>query len=248
MTNPDPGPPAENTPELDLAWLRRWIQPQHLEAEARAAYREELRSHPTRRLVLKSFLRDSRVAPIHRLFSEEAHFESSLGLYSAYGYVSREVWLQAEEKDRFFKYGRLAGILPGFELSRNLAGFLKLRAALVDSRFRDYLAEVTGLRLSAGTMPHGHSYSSTDFLKCHDDDDRDRLLTLVLYLSKGWRPEYGGALHLLDRAGREEKVEAEYNSLVLFDVTAKTQHYIAPVTAPGKLRQSIGCWYHKPSA
>ena len=68
-----------------------------------------------------------------------------------------------------------------------------------------------------------HSMTAGDFLKQHDDNNRNRRLALVLYLSPDWKPEYGGSLKIADPAGDgESTVAANYNSLVAFDTLAGT--------------------------
>lgn len=227
--------------------LEAWVQPQHLEERAIASYREAFGSHPARCLVSRDFLRPEVAASIHRFLSREAEFTTSYGLYSTGGYVSEEAWREAPDEDRFFRFGKLSGIRSGFQLSRNVVSFLKLRSALVDMGFKRLLEEMTGLALGDGSTPYGHRYGSEDYLRVHDDDCEDRCLTLVLYFSRSWRPEFGGALHMIDGRGNEEKLEAEYNSLVMFDVTVKAEHFIAPVRATaGEPRLSIGCWFLRP--
>ena len=86
-----------------------------------------------------------------------------------------------------------------------------------------------------------------DFLKPHSDDNRNRSLALVIYLSPAWLSRFGGALNVVDSQGRRTIIEAEYNSMVVFDVAAGTTHFVDPINSnAGALsRLTIGGWYHK---
>jgi Rps23 Pro-64 3,4-dihydroxylase Tpa1-like proline 4-hydroxylase len=86
-----------------------------------------------------------------------------------------------------------------------------------------------------------------DFLKPHNDDNRNRSLALVIYLSADWAPHFGGALNVVDGEGRTTKIEAEYNSMVVFDVAADTRHFVDPIPQDNFARVTIGGWYHKPA-
>jgi Rps23 Pro-64 3,4-dihydroxylase Tpa1-like proline 4-hydroxylase len=70
-----------------------------------------------------------------------------------------------------------------------------------------------------------------------------------MYLSPGWSPSFGGALHMADEAGGDTRVEATYNSIVVFDVQAENSHLVAPIEgAAGETRRlTIGGWYPKPA-
>jgi len=75
-----------------------------------------------------------------------------------------------------------------------------------------------------------------------------RSIALVMYLSPGWQPSYGGALHMADQTG-ESRIEATFNSIVVFDVQAENTHLVAPIeTAAGSTRRlTIGGWYPTPA-
>ena len=53
----------------------------------------------------------------------------------------------------------------------------------------------------------------------------------MIYLSPGWQPSYGGALHMLDQTGGDSTIEATFNSIVVFDVQAENEHLVAPIEA-----------------
>ena len=89
-----------------------------------------------------------------------------------------------------------------------------------------------------------------DFLRPHTDDNRNRQLALVIYLSAEWENRLGGVLHVIDKANNDAMVPPAYNSLVAFDVLTDTQHFVTPITpeAGTKARLTIGGWYHKAGA
>jgi Rps23 Pro-64 3,4-dihydroxylase Tpa1-like proline 4-hydroxylase len=113
---------------------------------------------------------------------------------------------------------------------------------------RFFFEQVTGIKLGMSDDFGSHSMSVGHFLKPHDDDNRNRRLALVLYLSPDWESAYGGSLHIIDQGGSETVVPATYNSLVAFDTRAGTTHYVAPIaeSAGDRRRVTIGGWYHEP--
>ena len=77
----------------------------------------------------------------------------------------------------------------------------RLRDALYSDKFVDFLQQATGIELSRGRLDlSSHIYRRGDYLGCHDDDieeaEEGRRIAFILYLSKDWKPEYGGALSL----------------------------------------------------
>jgi Rps23 Pro-64 3,4-dihydroxylase Tpa1-like proline 4-hydroxylase len=82
----------------------------------------------------------------------------------------------------------------------------------------------------------------------HTDDVKDKRLSFVFYLSPQWEAEYGGTLNLIDQDGNVLEVSPEHNSLVIFDVTARTEHFISPVeaSAGNKARLTISGWFLTP--
>ncbi len=234
------------TTRADLSWLGSWIDPGHLEADARRAYRETFASR--RRLVLKRFLRRQVADESYQFLAHEAKYRKIHRLHSVpVNETSEELWHEAEESDRVYRIGRLAGVRPEFRLSPNLVGYLKLCAVVSDSRFGAFLEEITGTVLDRLASPHVNAFEVGDCLTVHDDNVGRRRLAVIIYLSKGWDPGFGGALHMID--GEEEKIEAQYNSFVVFDVTAENRHFVAPVEASAgeRLRLALSVWGEGPS-
>jgi Rps23 Pro-64 3,4-dihydroxylase Tpa1-like proline 4-hydroxylase len=90
---------------------------------------------------------------------------------------------------------------------------------------------------------------SDDFLRLHTYSGHNQRLAFILYLTPDWRPEFGGALCLLDAAGVPTRVDARFNRLALFDVAARSRHYVEPIRpeAGGLPRLTVGGWFDNPS-
>jgi hypothetical protein len=241
---------------MDQQWLGEWIQPQHLTQTALDAYHEAFVSHPSRLLLLPNFLNSSVVESLSRFLLSEAKFENLFGLYSACGknrfgtaVVTEEEWLSADEKDRFYLMQRFVGVQPDSKLSPNLLTFLRFRRAFNDLRFRQFFQKVSGLifDLESSTFD-AFRLSRENFLRKHSDTAGKYRLAFIFYVSPEWKPCFGGALHMIGRDGSETKIEAAHNGLVIFDVEAKTRHYVAAIApcAGETPRLSISGWLHKP--
>ena len=228
--------------------LRRWIQPQHLDAAAIAGYRGSFESHPARLVVVHGFFREDVAERLSRFLLREAEYRPEYGIYSVEGAVPEERYLAADDGDRFFRLHRLAGIPEQHRFSRNALTYLQLRDAFQQPAFESYFEELSGMELGASDDFGVHSMRRGDYLRAHADDNKDRALALVMYLTPEWSPAFGGSLHMVHPDGGETRVDADYNSIVVFDVLAGTSHSVAPVEASsGDLaRVTIGGWYHRP--
>ena len=83
-----------------------------------------------------------------------------------------------------------------------------------------------------------------DFLRPHSDDNRNRRLALVIYLSHNWQRDFGGLLRVVHEDGNFTEVEPEFNSMIAFDVLSAPAHFVLPICAD-QPRLSIGGWYHR---
>jgi hypothetical protein len=234
---------------VNQASLQPWIKPQHLTEDALKKYREEFSSHPARVILLEDFLTDKIAGKLHAFLSREAQFATEYGLYSVEGAATEDRWLQAEEEDRFFRLGKLAATPPEFRLSPNTLTYLKFRQTFQRPEFTEFFETLTGLPLGASDDFGVHSMRTGDFLRAHSDDNKNRRIALVIYLSPDWQPSYGGNLQVFDKSGTPTEVVPSYNSMVVFDVLAETTHLVTPVTsaAGDQSRLTIGGWYHQPS-
>lgn len=232
---------------INREWLSSWIQRNHLEDEALARYRHAFVSHPVRLLSIKDFLQPDVAERLSRFLKAEAEFTTEYGLYSVEGAVAMEQWSAASQEDRFFRFRKLTGTAREFQVSRNALTYVQFRQAFQRPEFRAFFEAVSDLRLGWSDDFGSHSMTQGDFLRPHSDDNRNRQLALVIYLSPEWEPRFGGVLHVIDKDGREITIPPDYNSLVAFDVLTESQHLVSPITpeAGSAARLSIGGWYHK---
>jgi hypothetical protein len=224
------------------------IQPQHLEPAAVDANRAAFQSNPARFIVLEDFLDVDLADRLSEFLRREATFEPEFGLYAAEEHkVDEAQWSSAAPDDRFFRYSRLVGTPPEHQFSPNSLAYLRFRTTFqTDDELRRFFETSSGLELARSDDFGSHSMGAGDFLKEHDDNNRDRRLALVLYLSPDWEREFGGSLHIVAPDGQAWVVDPEYNSLVAFDTLAGTVHFVEEVTekAGERRRVTIGGWYH----
>lgn len=143
-----------------------------------------------------------------------------------------------------------------FEQSNDLANVDGKSLKLLYETFRTDLAlwmeKNTEITLNKNISMSSSCYSDTDYLLCHDDNMGDRRIAFVLYLSKDWTAEDGGALDLFDtdEHGQPRNVVKslvpQYNSLVFFEVEDNSYHQVAEVVSPVKSRWTINGWFHGP--
>jgi hypothetical protein len=233
-----------------LSPLTALVEPHHLTDDAVAAYRSEFQSSPARHVVLKDFLKLAVAERLSRFLDTEAEYATEHGLFGIDQGVDEHQWNAADESSRFFRFSKLVGTQPQYQLSENALTYLRFRSTFqTDAELRGFFAAITGMDLGASDDFGSHSMRAGDFLKHHDDDNRNRVLALVLYLSPEWKREYGGTLKIVEPSGSELTVDATYNSLVAFDTRAGTSHYVVPISpdAGTRKRLTIGGWYHEPA-
>lgn len=87
-------------------------------------------------------------------------------------------------------------------------------------------------------MPNARNFVLNNFfvldrLLCHDDKCEDRHIAFVLYLTEDWTQEDGGNLELFDSDENGDPflpvvtIPATFNTLVLFEVSAKSYHQVS---------------------
>ncbi|XP_045473021.1 prolyl 3-hydroxylase OGFOD1 [Harmonia axyridis] len=114
-----------------------------------------------------------------------------------------------------------------------------------------WVAELTGFEL-INISATCSCYTNTDFLLVHDDQNEDRMVAFVYYMTgpKGWDSSKGGSLDLLskDAKGLPDKIVKNIlpknNQLVFFPVTNDSYHQVAEVTALEDTRLTINGWFH----
>jgi Rps23 Pro-64 3,4-dihydroxylase Tpa1-like proline 4-hydroxylase len=233
---------------IDQRFLGSWIQEQHLQEETVASYREAFASHPARLIFIRNFLVEPVAQKLSRFLGEEGDFSFEHGLYSKEGAVPEDEWEKSPDDDRFFRLGKLVGTPPQFQMSPNALTYLRFRQTFQRPEFKAFFEAIAGIPLGSSDDFGAHFMRAGDFLKPHSDDNRNRRLALVLYLSPGWQESFGGELRVVERDGTVHTIEPEYNSMVAFDVLTETSHYIEPIlpAAGDQPRLTIGGWYHNP--
>jgi len=236
---------------VDRQKLGAWIQPQHLEDAALEQYRKAFTEHPARLVVIKDFLQPQMAERLSRFLSSEAEFKTEYGLYSVEAAVKEEDWLHAKDEDRFFKFGKLVGTPPQFQTSPNALTYLQFRTTFQRPELKEFFEVISGMALGASSDFGAHSMTSESLLRPHSDDNRNRQLALVIYLTPGWQSEFGGQLKVTHLDGETTLVQAEYNSVIAFNVLTHSAHVVEPVRSKNGVaprRLTIGGWYHKPEA
>jgi hypothetical protein len=225
--------------------LAPWIAEQHLDDATVAGYARAFAEDPARMLLLPDFLRPEVAARLAGFLASDADFEVEHGLYSVEGAVSAEAWESAPEDDRFFRFGKLRSAKPEAALSDNALTYMRFRAFVTDPAFREFCEAMTGLSLGPSDDFGAHAFHAGDFLKDHDDANKDRRLALVMYLTPGWQPEFGGGLRMQDPSGNARLYEATFNGLAVFDTLAGTRHRVETVEerAGDLARCTFGGWF-----
>ncbi len=116
---------------------------------------------------------------------------------------------------------------------------------LNDSRTLEVMRTITGIDTLRKANAQATLYRPGHFLTQHDDSgypDQHRRVAYVLYMTRGWRAEWGGQLQFLTEDGDVEEVwMPRFNSLGLFMVpTPHVVTYVSPfATQP---RYAITGW------
>ena len=95
-------------------------------------------------------------------------------------------------------------------------------------------------------------YRPGDFLSQHKDNESGREWAWTYTLTKEWRPEWGGLLHIDRGKGRWESYSPVFNRLILMDVSPPRQdgdddgliHYVSEITREAPInRITYSGWY-----
>ncbi len=129
------------------------------------------------------------------------------------------------------------GILPG-HFFNEIMEFLNEQTTL--DYFRKLLScpDITFADGQITRFRAGH------FLNKHNDDvqSKNRVAAFVINLTKSWRPDWGGALHLLDEGGNiKQSFLPSFNDINIFKIPVN--HYVGYVSPfAGGERLSITGW------
>ena len=227
--------------------MRPWIRKTHTENESLDRYRDTFSSSPARMLSIKDLLHEGVAAQLAQCLDGEIEFKATCSVYPGTR-VTEEEWLREDESKRFFRFSQIAGIKPEFQMSPNVLTYLRFRKAFLDPKFIKFFEVITGLSLSPTDDFSVHRMGRGDFLRIHNDVHETRRLAFVIYLTPGWKPSFGGSLHMKDAGGGTTTIAPDYNSIVIFDVKADTQHFVEEISeaAGDRARLSMGGWFHEP--
>lgn len=135
-----------------------------------------------------------------------------------------------------------------------------IKTLLLSSDMAQALTEVFGHRVFVDPEFVGgglHRGGEGSFLDMHADFNLHprnrrwiRELNILLYLNKGWKPEYGGSLNLRHAiSGETASVEPHFNRLVLMLTKGFTLHGYKPINFPsGEYRTSIATYAYSEAA
>jgi Rps23 Pro-64 3,4-dihydroxylase Tpa1-like proline 4-hydroxylase len=164
--------------------------------------------------------------------------------------IDDETWVR-ESDERIKQFNHRSPVSLG-------QGASELITLLHSAAFLYFLSEMTGVwELLPDPYLQGASYHVVPrggFFHVHVDRNVAystglvRRLALMLYLNKGWKPEYGGQFELWNETGTERvtSVEPVFNRCLIFEVTDTSYHGLPnPVACPpGQARNSFAVYYH----
>ena len=117
----------------------------------------------------------------------------------------------------------------------------RLAATLNSTRTRNVLGATSGADCNGGFEAGAALHGPGDYSLPHNDDDGHRAISFVWYLSKSWRPEWGGHFVWCPTGAM---INPGFNTLVLFKVSRSSLHFVSPVSrnATGKRIAIAGFW------
>lgn len=235
--------PLTQDTALAQEWLAEWVQPQHLEDDALRRYRDMFLAPPMPVTRVDDFLQEGCARQLATFLQQEAQYEEVYCLYNPEGCVSEEAWHAADPERRLGKYQKVQGARADVRSFGPLL-YRRFTDVLEDQGFIAFFEALTGLALGPLQAVGGKAFGREDMLRPHSDDELDRRLAFILYLTPDWRAEYGGALFVEGANGETMRIEARFNSLVLFDVKGHARHWISDIgdAAGSQRRLSIGGW------
>ncbi len=124
--------------------------------------------------------------------------------------------------------------------------------ALRDTRYRDALAELTGVPLDGTRMTIDlWEYRDGDWLAAHVDKP-DKVVTQLFYFCRDWQPEVGGHLLVLDSAGAEdhpyERLEPVTGASAILVRSESSWHAVEATRGAGASRCSVAVTFWRSPA
>jgi Rps23 Pro-64 3,4-dihydroxylase Tpa1-like proline 4-hydroxylase len=110
----------------------------------------------------------------------------------------------------------------------------------------DLIQRLSGRDCSGKILFSASWYRPGDYSLPHNDhcateDDGYRQVAFVWHLTKDWRPEWGGALYWCPS---NRYLPATFNTLLLFNVTKSSMHFVTPVSPSAQSKRlAINGWW-----
>jgi hypothetical protein len=148
-------------------------------------------------------------------------------------------WTVVEGGHDFFHY-RTSGI----EHIETYGGaFAECGRLFCSSATRRFIGELSGQDCTGDANAAAAWYRPGEYALPHNDSDVDisRSVAYIWYLTKDWRPEWGGALFWCPTG---QYISPRFNVLVMFNVKPSNMHLVCPValTATAKRLTINGFW------
>jgi hypothetical protein len=163
--------------------------------------------------------------------------------------LSSEKWVH-ERHERFVK----SNLRSAADLAERSYQFISV---LHSAAFLYFLSEITGIKsllgdpyLSGGgyhVVPEGGKFDVHADRNTDHNSGLERRLSMLIYLNKNWKPEYGGQLELWNQKGTrcEKVIEPIFNRTVIFEIGDKNFHGVRPVVGGyGLSRQAFVVYFH----
>jgi hypothetical protein len=164
--------------------------------------------------------------------------------------IDRNKWVH-EDNDHIQQYNLRSAVdlgKTGYQLS----------SLLHSAKFLYFLSEVTGIwsllpdpyLQGAGyhVVPRGGSFDIHADRNTAYETGLMRRLSLIIYLNKNWKHEYGGQLELWNSTATrcEAVIEPEFNRTILFEITDTNFHGLPnPIACPeGQTRNAFVTYFH----
>ena len=114
---------------------------------------------------------------------------------------------------------------------------------LISAEYLTFIYQITGLRVDTTKEVFSSWYRPGNFLSIHSDAINGQL-GFSYHLSKKWKPEYGGNLHLLTDSDIDRVVIPSFNTLNLFGLDSQKAHFVSEVSVGvPENRYAISGWW-----
>jgi len=223
--------------------LRKWIQPQHLQSSSITRLKNASTEEFNNGVLLDDFFLEEHIDALQKVIDEEAIYKEHFKLFTEKDPVPKEVFMKAPEEERFLFRRYIHEVKPEYRKSKNWKKYREFQM-FYQFIFPSYLKMFADYPLLLdGHFTHSHQ--DIHYLKPHCDKARKRKVCTVLYLSRGWKPEYGGELHMACNSKNEKIIYPQCNRLLLFFPSQTSPHYVARHTeiAKHKTRTCHVAWY-----